>query len=63
MELTLTDSSGAVLVRKVIGPEVYLSDPAAASRGLSEQSEWPIRLALEHRGLQPTGYSVALYYP
>jgi hypothetical protein len=63
MELTLTDSSGAVLVRKVIGPEVYLSDPAAASRGLGEQSEWPIRLALEHRGLQPTGYSVALYYP
>jgi len=63
MELTLTDSAGAVLVRKVIAPAVYLPDPVAVSRGLGERSEWPIRLALEHRGLQPTGYAVALYYP
>jgi hypothetical protein len=63
MELTLTDSAGSVLVRKVIVPDAYLPDAAVASRGLGERSEWPIRLALEHRGLQPTGYSVALFYP
>lgn len=61
MELTLTDSVGAVLARKVIAPGDYL--PPDAPAGLDGRSERPIRLALEHRGLAPTGYSVALFYP
>jgi hypothetical protein len=48
-------------VRKVIPPADYLTTQAAA--GLAGRSEWPIRIALEHRGLAPTGYSVALFYP
>jgi len=63
MELTLTDSIGEVLVRKVILAQTYVTDPATASGGLAARSEWPLRLALEHGGLQPTGYSVALFYP
>ncbi len=74
MELTLTDSGGALLVRKVIEPEQYLAGapvagaPAAgatpaAPPALQGGSEWPVRLALEHNGLEPTGYAVALFYP
>jgi len=63
MELTLTDSSGALLSRKVIRVESYLESPPAAAQGLAGRSEWPIRVALEHDGLEPAGYSVALFYP
>ena len=63
MELTLTDSAGGLLIRKVIPPEAYLGDARSLSVGLAARSERPIRLALEHGGLQPTGYAVALFYP
>jgi hypothetical protein len=69
MELTLTDSGGALLVRKVIAPEQYLAGVTAAGAtpttppALQGGSEWPVRLALEHNGLEPTGYAVALFYP
>jgi hypothetical protein len=63
MELTLTDSSGALLSRKVIRVESYLDTPLIAARGLAGRSEWPLRIALEHDGLAPAGYSVALFYP
>jgi predicted Zn finger-like uncharacterized protein len=63
MELTLTDSAGGLLVRKVIPAETYLVGAPLASRGLEARSEWPLRLALENGGPPPTGYSVALFYP
>jgi len=63
MELTLTDSGGALLSRKVIRVESYLETPSIASKGLVGRSEWPLRIALEHDGLAPAGYSVALFYP
>jgi hypothetical protein len=63
MELTLTDSVGAMLVRKVIPVDAWLPDPAARAAGIAAGTERPLRLALEHNGLQPTGYAVALFYP
>lgn len=63
MELTLTDSVGALLVRKVIPVDAWLPDPAVRTAGLAPGTERPLRVALEHNGLQPTGYSVALFYP
>jgi hypothetical protein len=63
MELTLTDSVGALLVRKVIPVEAWLPDPALRAAGIAGGTERPLRLALEHNGLQPTGYAVALFYP
>jgi hypothetical protein len=63
MELSLTDSAGALVVRKVITADVYLAGAAGVENGLGARSEWPLRLALEHGGLRPTGYSVALFYP
>jgi predicted Zn finger-like uncharacterized protein len=63
MELTLTDSAGALLVRKAILPEIYLAPAGVPPGGLPARSERPLRLVLQHRGLAPTGYSVALFHP
>jgi predicted Zn finger-like uncharacterized protein len=63
MELTLTDSSGALLSRKVIRVESFVDTPLIAAQGLAARSELPLRIALEHDGLAPAGYSVALFYP
>ncbi len=63
MELTLTDGSGALLVRKVIPADLYAGDATTIAAGLAARSERPIRLTLQHDGLQPTGYAVALFYP
>jgi hypothetical protein len=64
MELSLTDGSGAVVVRKVLQPADYL---AGASRtetdGVAARAEWPLRVALEPQGVEPTAYSVKLFYP
>ncbi len=62
MELTLTDPSSAIVVRKVILPADYLNRSASRD-GLGGRSEWPIRLNLDTGGLQLAGYSVALFYP
>jgi predicted Zn finger-like uncharacterized protein len=63
MELTLTDGTGALLVRKVITADLYVGDAARIEAGLAARSERPIRLTLQHDGLQATGYAVALFYP
>jgi hypothetical protein len=63
MEVTLTDAMGRLLVRKVLPVEVYLRQDPMAAAGLAAGAERPIKLALEHDGLQPAGFSVALFYP
>jgi hypothetical protein len=63
MELTLTDGTGALLVRKVITADLYVGDAARIEAGLAARSERPIRLTLQHDGLRATGYAVALFYP
>ncbi len=62
LELTLTDGASAVIVRKVLLPADYLgrtqrreSVPSALEQNLS--------VALEGVDLQPTGYTVKLFYP
>lgn len=61
IELTLTDGGGALLVRKVIPAESHA--PPGAGLGLAPLSERPIRLLLEHDGLQAAGYSADIFYP
>lgn len=63
LELTLTDTGGGVLVRKVLQPADYLrGQPSLNPRGIAS-GETPIRVALEARRLTPAGYSVVLFYP
>ena len=63
IELTLTNSTGAILVRKVIQADQYLADPAALERGIAPRSERALRLTLEAEGIVPSGYSAILFYP
>jgi hypothetical protein len=62
MELTLSDPSRAVVVRKVIIPATYLAQTDRRD-GIGPRSEQPIRLTLEPRNVQLAGYTVALFYP
>ena len=63
MELSLTDSNGALMVRKVIAAPEYLGSASQASTGMAARSERPIRLLLDHQPPLPAGYSVDLFYP
>lgn len=66
MQLTLTDPSSRVLVRRVLDPDDYLREsPTKRDEGVPAQVEWPLRLALEARDLQLAGYEyqVRLFYP
>ncbi|MDD3481610.1 zinc-ribbon and DUF3426 domain-containing protein [Azovibrio restrictus] len=60
LELTLTDTYDAVLVRKVFGPGDYL--PAAAPASFAP-GDTPVRLNLEAGELRPSGYRLYLFYP
>jgi predicted Zn finger-like uncharacterized protein len=64
MELSLTDGSGAVVVRKVLQPADYLAGTSRSETdGVAANAEWPLRVALEAQGVEPTAYSVKLFYP
>lgn len=60
LELTLTDTYDAVLVRKVFAPKEYLPGdaPAAFAPG-----DTPVHLSLEAGELRPSGYRLYLFYP
>lgn len=62
MELTLVDPNRTVVVRKVIGPEVYLGRLDRRD-GIAPRSESPIRLTIRTRDVQMAGYNVSLFYP
>ncbi len=66
MQLTLTDRSDRVLVRRTLDPGDYLRDAGTTpDEGLPAQTEWPLHLALEARDLHLAGYDyrVRLFYP
>jgi predicted Zn finger-like uncharacterized protein len=66
MELSLTDSEGALLARKVLLPGDYLApgegSPALTS-GIGAQSDQAVRLALKGLQSNAAGYRVTLFYP
>jgi predicted Zn finger-like uncharacterized protein len=69
IELVLTDSSGQVLLKKVLVPSQYLAMAANLQSPLTERAgfkaggELPLRLALEVSDLNPSGFSASLFYP
>ena len=62
IELTLTDSTGGILVRKALLPAVYLGGQDSVARGMPANSERAIRLQLEAGEIVPSGYSAVLFY-
>ncbi len=62
LELTLTDASGAPVVRRDIQVTDYLSDSDIAA-GLAARSEHPIRLRLSAQSTTAANYHVVAFYP
>jgi predicted Zn finger-like uncharacterized protein len=73
IELTLTDTTGNLLLKKVLLPTEYLPsmlttlgfiDLAQAEKlGFKSSGELPLKLALEVTDIVPSGFSAALFYP
>ncbi len=74
LELSLTDGTGALLVRKVILPADYLAggEPGGTSpdgappdpdKPIGPRAERPLKMDFEARDLVPAGFSVNLFYP
>ncbi len=62
IELTLTDSTGGILVRKALMPADYLKDAQVVASGITENSEHIVRLQFNAQGISPSGYSAVLFY-
>jgi hypothetical protein len=59
VELSLTDSSGQLLVRKVLAP----SDFQAVSTTMEPGAEATLQLTLAAGSSRVTGYTVEIFYP
>ena len=63
LELTLTDSRDAAMVRKVLTPADYLPAGQSAGDGFAARSEIAVKLNLEALGVPAVGYRLYLFYP
>lgn len=62
LELTLRDTDGTLLVRKVFVANDYLT-PNELREGMPARSEREIRLPLALTGEPPAGFAVSIFYP
>lgn len=69
IELVLTDSTGQVLLKKVLSPNQYLTAASNSQLTVTERAgfkangEFPLKLALEVSDMNPSGFSASLFYP
>jgi predicted Zn finger-like uncharacterized protein len=63
LELTLTDTRDAAMVRKVLAPADYLSPSQSIKAGFSARSDLAVKLTLEALGVPAVGYRLYLFYP
>lgn len=63
LELTLTNAQDQAVARRVFQPADYLTDAAAAGRGMAGLAEIDVRIALDTGDLKPSGYRLFLFYP
>lgn len=63
LELTLTDTRDAAMVRKVLTPADYLPADQETATGFPARSEIAVRLPLEALGVPAVGYRLYLFYP
>ena len=62
LEVTLRDSDGTLLVRKIFLPNTYVT-PNELPEGMPARSEREIRLPLALTGEPPAGFAVSIFYP
>lgn len=63
VELTLTDTTGQVAVRRVLKPSDYLGRASAAGDVLSPGTDLLVSLRLDTGAMKATGYELMLFYP
>jgi hypothetical protein len=63
VELTLTDTTGQVAVRRVLKPADYLGRSPAAGDVLSPGTDLMVSLRLDTGRVKATGYELMLFYP
>ncbi|MDP1958064.1 MAG: DUF3426 domain-containing protein, partial [Rhodocyclaceae bacterium] len=63
LELTLTDTQDAALLKKVLAPAEYLPADHDATTGFAANAEVAVQLTLEISGLPAVGYRLYLFYP
>lgn len=63
LELTLTDTRDAALLRKVLAPADYLPAGRNPAAGFAARGDSAIRLTLEAPGVPAAGYRLYLFYP
>jgi predicted Zn finger-like uncharacterized protein len=63
LELTLTDLTGQVAVRRVLRPVDYLGRLPAAAEVLAPGAEMAVQLRLETPRVKATGYELLVFYP
>jgi predicted Zn finger-like uncharacterized protein len=63
LELTLTDTQDAALVRKVLAPADYLPADHPPQAAFAAQEEVAVHLTLETPGVPAAGYRLYLFYP
>lgn len=63
LELTLTDASDQVVVRRAFAPSEYLAGSADRNAGIPGNHEQSIRLFIDASATNQAGYRVYLFYP
>jgi hypothetical protein len=63
LELTLTDLTGQVAVRRVLRPVDYLGRMPSSAEVLAPGAEVALQLRLETPRIKPTGYQLLVFYP
>lgn len=63
LELTLTDTHDAPLLRKVLAPTDWLPAGQNAAAGFAARGEVAVKLLLEAPGVPAAGYRLYLFYP
>lgn len=64
LELTLTDTRDAALLRKALAPADYLTaEQPPATTGFAARGELAVKLTLEVAGITAAGYRLYLFYP
>jgi hypothetical protein len=63
LELTLKDSTGGVMLRKVLTADEYADSLQSATSSLPGRSERAVRVRMALNGPAPAGYSADLFYP
>jgi predicted Zn finger-like uncharacterized protein len=63
LELTLTDATDQVVVRRALGPAEYASGTADVSRGVAPNGEVSIKLFIDASATTQAGYRLYMFYP